>query len=138
MKAKKKNVSRTTVYEGADVFDARQALSNGEERPIGWYLQDAAQGLTRISDLLDPLDGNEGSERLQYPCTGNTMEVGDDETGSANDLGEWVGIGGSGLVIDMNSGLPWTNPQTGRQEIRLSVSAVNYGRTAGLVSEIGV
>jgi hypothetical protein len=91
MKAKKKNVTRKTVYEGADVFDARQALSNGQERPIGWYLQDAAEGLTRISDLLDPPDGNEGSECLQFAGTGNTRELMDDETGPRDDLGEWVG-----------------------------------------------
>ena len=48
----------------------------------------------------------------------------------------FAGIGGSGLVIDMQTGLPWTNPKTGRQEIRLSASAVNYGRSAGLVSAI--
>ena len=49
-----KKLSAPTIMEGADIFDARQALRHGNEAPIGWYLQDEAKKLRFISNSLDP------------------------------------------------------------------------------------
>src|SRR6516162_5839857 len=85
--------SKPTSFPPADVFDAKEALRNGEERPIGWYLEDAAEILSRISDCLDPSNSKLNTSNLQFRTeppgtTTNRPELPED------DLGEWVGSPG--------------------------------------------
>src|SRR5262245_40739204 len=47
-----KKLSAPTIMEGADIFDAKQALRESNEAPIGWCLQDEAKSLRLISNLL--------------------------------------------------------------------------------------
>jgi hypothetical protein len=48
----------------------------------------------------------------------------------------FAGVGGSGPIIDLNTGFAIIDQKTGRPIIVLSASAINYGRTAGLISTI--
>jgi hypothetical protein len=72
----------------ANVFDAKQALRNGEEHPVGWYLEDAAENLSGISDCLDPPDGNQTARNLQFGT--EPSGVSGDPAKMPED-GEWIG-----------------------------------------------
>lgn len=85
-----KRLSKPTSFPPADVFDAKEALRNGEERPIGWYLEDAAENLSRISDCLDPSNSKLNASNLQFRTeppgtTTNRPELPKD------DFDEWIG-----------------------------------------------
>jgi hypothetical protein len=85
-----KNPSKPTSFPPADVSDAKEALRNGEERPIGWYLEDAAEILSRISDCLDPSNSTPNTSNLQFRTeppgtTTNRPELPKD------DFDEWIG-----------------------------------------------
>src|SRR5690348_6609800 len=77
------------IMEGADVFDATEALQNGEEARIGWYL-DAAEILSRISDLLDPPNTSEFGKNLQFGI-GRIGGATDHAEMPEHALREWVG-----------------------------------------------
>jgi hypothetical protein len=92
VKYRKSNRAPLVVDEGADVFDALEALRNGTERPIGWYLEDASKIVSRVADLLDPPNSTENGACLQFPSFGNVDVQADKEvTGSAQESDEWVG-----------------------------------------------
>ena len=85
-----KRTPKSRSFPPADVFAAKQALRNGEEHPVGWYLEDAAENLSSISDCLDPLDSNQITRNLQFGTepggvTGDPAKMPEDE------LDEWVG-----------------------------------------------
>jgi hypothetical protein len=92
MKDRKSNRAPLVVDEGADVFDAFEALRNGKERPIGWHFEDASKILSRVADLLDPPNPTENGTCLQFPSSGNVDVQADKEvTSSAQESDEWVG-----------------------------------------------
>jgi hypothetical protein len=70
--------------EAADCFDAKEAVRFGHERPIGWYLRDAAEILSLLANLLDPMDQNE--QRLQF-TSGSTSPA----TPIPDEAVEWEG-----------------------------------------------
>jgi hypothetical protein len=74
----------------ANVLDAKQALRNGEEHPVGWYFEDAGEILRIISDCLDPPNSSQIARTLQFG-TGPSGAAGDSATMSQDDLGEWIG-----------------------------------------------
>jgi hypothetical protein len=77
-----------TGYPPADVYDAVEGLRTGEPRPIGWYLEDAAAVLTKISDCLDPRDPDQRRTTLQFDpphAEPDHAEIPQD------DLDEWTG-----------------------------------------------
>ena len=61
-----KKTSKPTGSPPADVFEAKQALRNGEEHPVGWYLEDATEILSIISDCLDPPNNNRIARNLKF------------------------------------------------------------------------
>lgn len=85
-----KKISKPTGSPPADAFDAKQALWNGEEHPVGWYLEDAGEILGRISDYLDPPDANHQGKSIKLgtePMDG----VADHSMMPEDDFGDWVG-----------------------------------------------
>jgi hypothetical protein len=92
VKYRKSNRAPLVVDEGADVFDALEALRNGAMRPFRWYLEDASKILSRVADLLDPPNSTENGTRLHFPSSGN-VDVQPDKgvTSSAQGSDEWVG-----------------------------------------------
>jgi hypothetical protein len=76
--------------EGANIFDAKQALRNGEEHLVGWYLEVAAEILSIISDCLDPPTSNQIARKLQFG-SGSSGAASDPAKMPEDDLGEWDG-----------------------------------------------
>jgi hypothetical protein len=66
MKNRTSGHTQNLIMEGADVYDAIQALRNQEPHPIGMFLNDAAPILSEIADLLDPLAETDCKVRLQF------------------------------------------------------------------------
>ena len=92
MKDRKSNRAPLVVDEGANVFDALEALRNGTVRPIGWYLEDASKIVSRVADLLDPPNSTENGTCLQFPSSGNVdVQLDEGVTSSAQESDEWVG-----------------------------------------------
>jgi hypothetical protein len=92
MKVRKNDRAPLVVDEGADVFDALEALRNGTERPIGWYLEDASKIVSRVADLLDPPNSTENGTFLQFASSGTVdAQPGKEVTSSAQGSVEWVG-----------------------------------------------
>ena len=92
MKNRKNDPAPLVVDEGADVFDALEALGNGTVRPIGWYLEDASKIVSKVADLLDPPNATENGTCLQFPSSGNLDVQADGEvTSLAQEADEWVG-----------------------------------------------
>ena len=87
---KMKKTSKPTSSPPANVFDAKQALRNGEEHPVGWYLEDAGEILSIISDCLDPPNGNQIARSLQFGAEPSDVAR-DLAKMPQDDLGEWVG-----------------------------------------------
>jgi hypothetical protein len=86
MKKGKSGHTQSPIMEGADVYDAIQALHNQEPHPIGWCLADAGPILSKIADLLNPPAESDCKVRLQFsvpPDTAPASTVGPDD--------EWVG-----------------------------------------------
>jgi len=54
------------VMEGADIHEAKDALQNGDVGPNGWYLEDAAEILTRISTFLELQTGSGEKKALEF------------------------------------------------------------------------
>ena len=53
--------------EEVDVFAAREAMKDGQSAPIGSYLYDVAQILTRLADLFDPVEiGPQPKKQLRF------------------------------------------------------------------------
>jgi hypothetical protein len=92
VKYRKSNRAPLVVDEGADVFDALEALRNGTERPIGWYLEDASKIVSRVADLLDPQNSTESGTFLQFASSGNVhVQPAKEVTSSPQESDEWVG-----------------------------------------------
>ena len=85
-----KKPSKPTSSPPANACDAKQALRNGEEHPVGWYFEDGAEILSIISDCLDPPDGNGVAKNLQFGAERSGV-AGDPAKMPKGDLGEWVG-----------------------------------------------
>ena len=85
--------SKPTGSPPADVFEAKQALRNGEEHPVGWYLEDASEILSMISDCLDPPNSNRIARNLQFSVELSSVASHPSEL-PEDDLGEWVGSPG--------------------------------------------
>jgi hypothetical protein len=85
-----KKRSQPTGSPPADVSDAKQALRNGEEHPVGWYLEDAAEILSIISDCLNPPNSTRIVRKLQFGTEPSGV-AGAHSMTSEDDLGEWVG-----------------------------------------------
>jgi hypothetical protein len=75
------------VIDGADDFDARQALRNGQPDPIGWYLEDAAKILNK--SLLDPPGTADPEHKLDFAPSLDMSPVAP-EAGEDNPS-EWTG-----------------------------------------------
>src|SRR4051794_7996264 len=69
---------------------------------------------------------------MLWKATGRAIETAEKTTLTIEAAYVFAGIGGSGPIIDVETGLRWINPQTGSPVTLLSASAVNHGRTAGL------
>jgi hypothetical protein len=92
VKDRKSNRAPLVVDEGADVFDALEAVRNGAVRPIGWYLEDASKNVSRVAYLLDPADSTGNGPRLQFPSSGNVnVQPVKAVASSAQESDEWVG-----------------------------------------------
>jgi hypothetical protein len=86
-----KKRSASTIMEGADIFDATQALRDSNEAPIGWYLQDEAKSLRLIGKLLDPTSEHQ-KVRLGFMSARPHAHPKRDRAGSPPDQEEdWVG-----------------------------------------------
>ncbi len=86
-----KKLSAPTILEGADIFDAKQALRDSNEASIGWYLQDEAKSLKLISNLLDPTSKHQ-KVRLGFMSDRPRARPKRDRAGSTPDQEEdWVG-----------------------------------------------
>jgi hypothetical protein len=79
-----KKLFAPTIMEGANIFDAKQALRNSNEAPIGWYLQDEVKSLRLISDLLDPTSEHQ-EVRLGFMSTRPRAHPERDQAGSPPD-----------------------------------------------------
>jgi len=85
-------ISKPTGSPPADVFDATEALRNGQTGPIGWYLEDAAEILSRISDCLDPRNANQADRRLEFGAEPMERPANHAKIGVPDDsFYEWVG-----------------------------------------------
>jgi hypothetical protein len=90
MKTTRRLPTSSSIIEGANIFDAKQALRNGEEHPVGCYLEDAAEIVTITSDCLHPPNSNQIARRLRFG-TGPGGVVGNSAKMPQDDLGEWIG-----------------------------------------------
>ena len=79
-----KKLSVYSYMEGAHIFDAKQALRESNEAPIGWYLQDEAKSLRLISNLLDPTSEHQ-EVRLGFMSTRPRAHPERDQAGSPPD-----------------------------------------------------
>jgi|tagenome__1003787_1003787.scaffolds.fasta_scaffold20906288_2 hypothetical protein len=79
-----------SIMEGADVFDANEALREGNARPIGWYLADAAASLPTIADLLDTKEPND-DPHLIFALSAIPVPTDHNEDCPVQDEIEWVG-----------------------------------------------
>jgi hypothetical protein len=86
-----KKTSKSTSFPPANVFDAKQALRNGQEHPVGYYLEDAAENLRRISDYLDPPMTITDGKSLEVGTEPPSDEVVDHSTMPEDDFREWIG-----------------------------------------------
>jgi hypothetical protein len=85
-----KKTSKPTGSPPADVFEAKQALRNGEEHAVGWYLEDATEILSIISDCLDPPNNNRIARNLKFSAEPSSV-ASDPADLPEDDLGEWIG-----------------------------------------------
>src|SRR3974390_3937673 len=88
-----KKTSKPTGSPPADVFEAKQALRNGEEHPVAWYLEDATEILSIISDCLDPPNSKQIARNLKFTAEPSSVASEQSEK-PEDDLGEWVGSPG--------------------------------------------
>ena len=93
MKKGKSGHTQSPIMEGADVYDAIQALHNQEPHPIGMFLNDAAPLLSKIADLLNPPAETDCKVRLQFsvpPAPASTVEHDDEWVGSRSQVEEAI------------------------------------------------
>jgi hypothetical protein len=78
-----------------------------------------------------------GSTIALWKTTKTAIETAERTTLAVESAYVFAGIGGSGLIItDLRTGSMLLDQRTGKPIVVLSVSAVNYGRTAGLIPTI--
>jgi hypothetical protein len=93
MEKGKSGHTQKPIMEGADVYDAIQALHNQEPHPIGMFLNDAAAILSRLADLLNPPAETDCKVRLQFsvpPAPAGTVEDGCEWEGSRSQVEEAI------------------------------------------------
>lgn len=101
-----------------------------------------------VSGLVHYMDEHEGffvagftallfvATVLLWRATNRAIQTAEKTTLTIESAYVFAGIGGSGPILDLNTGRFVLSPKTNRPVVALSVSAVNHGRTAGLVSTI--
>ena len=83
-RSRQRTSSANAISEPADVFDAMDALREAREPPVGAYLKDAAEILSRIATLL----ASDQKVRLGFICAGRPVRSQPDKTASARDWDE--------------------------------------------------